>query len=83
MALTTAQKHNAWQRLIADMTATSPMTLTQPELLAAATGLDDYLDANATQINNAIPHPARGALTVQQKALMLAAVALERYGPGS
>ncbi len=80
MALTPPQKQAAWAKLVADITALGPMTLTKPQLVSAATGLDDYLDANATAINNAIPQPARGALTAPQKALLMAAVTLERWG---
>lgn len=54
--------------------------LTKADLLAAVDGLDDYFDTNATAINTAIPQPARGALTTQQKALLVAYIALRRAG---
>lgn len=80
MALTTAQRDRAWREIIDLIAAAGPVTLTKPQLAAAAGGLDDYLDANAVQINNAIPQPARGALTTAQKARLLAAVTLIRFG---
>ena len=49
------------------------------DLRAAVDGLDDFLNTNAALINAAIPQPARGALTVQQKALLLQLVISRRY----
>lgn len=57
-----------------------PVTLTKPDLLAAVAGIDDYLDANAAAMNQAIPQPARGALTNAQKAALFAYVAMTRFG---
>lgn len=59
------------------------------DLLAVVEAFDDYLDANATAINQSIPnaqvaggHPSgpRAAFTTAQKARIMAAVALARYG---
>lgn len=52
----------------------------KPNVLAAVDALDDYLTTNATAINTAIPQPARGAMTVQQKLVLIAYVALMRAG---
>lgn len=41
--------------------------LTKADIRAAVNALDDYFDTNASVINLAIPQPARGALTAQQK----------------
>ena len=57
--------------------------LTKADLRAAVNALDDYLVTNASAINQAIPQPARGALTAAQKAELLSAVALKRYAKGA
>lgn len=56
-------------------------TLTKAELRAAINAIDDWVDANATALNTAIPQPARAQLTAAQKALLLAGVALVRFDP--
>ena len=54
--------------------------LTKTDITAAIGGLDDYFNTNATAINTAIPQPARGALSVRQKALLVHYVIRKRYG---
>jgi len=49
------------------------------DLRAAVDALDAFLEANASQINAAIPQPARGELTKEQKALLLQFVIERRY----
>lgn len=57
--------------------------VTKADLRAAVNGLDAYLDANAAAINNAIPQPARAALTTAQKARLLMFVVARRYLTGA
>ena len=57
--------------------------LNKTDLRAAFNAIDDYLNTNASVINLAIPQPARGALTVAQKAHLLVAVVRKRYLTGS
>lgn len=57
--------------------------LTKADLLAAVNALDDFFNANATAVNNAIPQPARGALTSAQKARLLVFVIRQRYIKGA
>jgi hypothetical protein len=52
----------------------------QADLRAAVNGLDDYFDTNANAINQAIPQPARSALTTTQKALLVRYIIAKRYG---
>ena len=52
------------------------------DLQAAVNALDTFLSNNATAINNAIPLPARTALTTQQKAKLLMYVIEKRYLSG-
>ena len=53
--------------------------ITKQDLRAAVDALDDFMDANAATINNALPQPAKAELTSAQKALMLSFVVLKRY----
>lgn len=54
--------------------------LTKADLRAAVDATDTWVDSNAAAYNTAIPQPARGALTTQQKTLLLCFVAMRRAG---
>ena len=58
----------------------APAKLGKAELRAAVNALDDFLDANGAAIKAAIPLPARARLTNGEIALMVAWLALKRYG---
>ena len=64
-----------WMRL-----NTEACSITKADLRAAVNALDDFMDANATAVNTAIPQPARGALSTAQKARLLAYVVTKRWG---
>ena len=53
--------------------------ITKVELRAAVNALDDFMNDNATTVNNALPAAAKAGLTTQQKALLLSFVVLKRY----
>jgi hypothetical protein len=53
--------------------------ITKTDLLAAVNALDDFLNTNATSVNNALPTAFKNNATTGQKGLLLAAVALARY----
>ena len=57
--------------------------VTKADIRAAVNALDDFLNTNAATINSAIPLPARTALTVPQKALLLQYVIQKRYIKGA
>jgi hypothetical protein len=80
MALTAGQRREAMRDLARRLDLDGPLALTKDDLVAAVGGIDDYLEANAAAINAAIPQPARGALSVSQKAALVSFVALTRYG---
>ena len=81
MALDAQGKRGAWHSFVDEhLAADGPVTLTKTDLAAAVGGLDAFLDANVAAINQAIPQPARGALTAQQKAALMIAVVKARYG---
>jgi hypothetical protein len=56
--------------------------LLKADIAAAANGLDTYIHSNAVAINNAIPQPARSALTTAQKSKLLTLVLQARYEGG-
>lgn len=55
------------------------VNITKPQLRAAVDALDDFMDSNATALNNALPAAARTNLTTPQKAAVLSAVIAKRY----
>lgn len=64
-----------WQRINTD-----PVGVTKPDLRAALNAVDDWLDANESALNTAIPQPARAQLTTKQKAHLLMFVIRKKYG---
>jgi hypothetical protein len=82
--LTTAKQKELWAELMQALSsAGETAALTKPDLLAAVTALDAFMDTNASAINNAIPQPARSALTTAQKARLLMLVLKYRYTEGA
>lgn len=55
------------------------IALVKDELKAAVNAIDDWVEANQTSFNNAIPQPARSSLTTKQKAQLLMYVVRRRY----
>ena len=88
MALTTGQRqkiHAALMRLFDDLADQNPdgsqsVTVLKADIRAALNAIDDALDANAATINGWFPQPFRGAASPEQKALIVAVVALKRAG---
>lgn len=64
-------------------TNTEPVGMTKAQMRAALDAIDDWLNSNATSLNNAIPQPQRGALTTAQKARLLMLVVQRRYLDGA
>lgn len=81
MALTANQRQATLRDLMSDLgNRREACAVTKADLLAAVNAVDDWIDANAVAFNQAIPQPARGALTATQKAELLYRVAMKRYG---
>lgn len=59
--------------------AQGPMTILKAEVRAAVDGLDAWYDANAAAANQALPQPARGALSLDDKALLSNLIVNKRY----
>lgn len=82
MALDITQREDATGQLIRKMFVEANQTaqLDSTEVRALIDALDDYVEANATAINQAIPVTVRTKATLGQKALALAYVAMKRGG---
>lgn len=76
--LTDAERREVWSQWMRENFETCAAT--KPELRQLIDSLDDYLETNATAINQAIPVAIRSKFTVAQKARALAYVALKRWG---
>jgi hypothetical protein len=77
MALTTVARLrvlNHWMRT----NVTQLPAVTKPDLAAALAAMDDWLDANVTSLNTAIPQPARAELGVAMKLEILAFILMRR-----
>lgn len=59
--------------------AKGPLSILKMDVRAAVDALDAWYDANAGAINQAIPQPARGALTLTDKAMLNNMVVDARY----
>jgi hypothetical protein len=81
-ALTTQQRDDTMRSLVRKMfvesNATAQLTTTEVRLLV--NNLDDYLEANASEINSSIDVSIRSKATLSQKALAMAFVAMRRGG---
>jgi len=75
--LTSEQRQALWAEFQRD--DTGEIAVTKPDLRAAVDAIDDWFDANAATINQAIPQPARGALTARQKALLFMHIMTKRF----
>lgn len=56
-----------------------PLALTKPDFIAAVDAIDQWVEDNAVSYNQALPQPARSALTAAQKAELLSIIAQARY----
>lgn len=80
--LSDTDRAKIWRGLMRYVSAArDPIAVEKADLLAAVNAIDDFLNANATAINNAFPAAAKANLTTGQKAVIVAMVALARYNP--
>lgn len=69
-----------WADLMSELSAArQSVSITKADLRAAVDAADAWADSNAAAYNTAIPQPARGALTAQQKARILLFVIRRRF----
>jgi hypothetical protein len=76
--LINADRAAVWASLMTDNTEVCSITKT--DLRAAVNAIDDFLEANATAINNTLPAAAKAGLSVAQKARLLSYVVRKRWG---
>ena len=81
MALLSDQRRAAaTQELMEQLSALrEPLDLIKADLRPVIDALDDYMNTNAQAINAALPQPARGVMTQDQKARALTLVVAYRY----
>ena len=53
---------------------------TKPDLVAAIAAIDDWIEANSSSFNSALPQPFRSAATQDQKIRLFCWVATRRAG---
>lgn len=80
MALTTVNRTKVALQWAREYTGGDLPAVTKPDILAAVNALDDWLEANVTTINAAIPQPARAALSPGQKYELLGYILMRRSG---
>lgn len=54
--------------------------LTKPDIVAAIAATDDWIDANQSSFNSALPQPFRGTASLPVKTLLFCYVAMRRAG---
>ena len=59
--------------------AKGPHTILKADVRAAVDGLDSWYDANAAAANQALPQPARGQMSLNDKALLSNLIVSKRY----
>lgn len=79
MALTEDQRVQCIRELIRSIEP-APVNFTRAQLKATVDAVDQWCSDNAASFNSALPQPFRGQATAQQKAALLASVALRRFG---
>ena len=54
--------------------------ITKPDLIAAINDTDDWIEANQSAFNTALPEPFKSTATLDQKTLLFCYVAARRAG---
>lgn len=63
-----------------DVAAFGGIAVDKVALRAAIDATDDWIDANQTAFNNALPQPFRGTVPISAKTLLFCLVAMRRAG---
>lgn len=78
MPLTTSQRNAVGREYMRDRLCPGPIT--KPDLVAAIAAADDWMDANTTSFNNALPVAFRTNTTTAQQIELFLYVFLARVG---
>ena len=83
--LTNEQRAEEWATFMSDLSGAeeSTGTLGKDDIRAVIDALDAFMEAHASDVNAAIPQPARGIMTAAQKARALTRVVYRRYIEGA
>lgn len=80
MALTNQQRIEVAHKLMQDASAIRELyPIAKTQVKACVDAVDDWLDANLTSLNNALPVGARAALSANQKQQLLLAILRKRF----
>jgi hypothetical protein len=77
--MTDAQRYDAWAEFMRDIPPGRLYAISKSDLRAAINATDQYINDTAVTYNNALPQPARGALTIEEKARLHTVVVKYRY----
>jgi hypothetical protein len=81
--LTTAQKQAARGDFATSISVRrDSIAVSKPDLDAAITAVDNWIESNSASFNSALPLPARTALTARQKLELFYFVARKRFEVG-
>jgi hypothetical protein len=73
-----------WAEIMQELSsAGEPCGIVKADLRAAVDAIDAWANSNAASLNNAIPQPARNALTTAQKSRLFRLVVRKRYEDGA
>ena len=82
MALTDPQKRKALQEFVQEVYTGDnavPATFTKDEIVAAATAIDGWIDANQASFNQALPEPFKSGASASLKAALFMAIVERRF----
>jgi hypothetical protein len=80
MALTNAQRDDAWLQILRQTASRLSNLLAKPDLQAAVTAVDTWATNNQASYLAALPDPFKTQSNASEKALLLAYVCLKRAG---
>lgn len=84
MPLTDNERAALTQQVMSDYSATRTLLpIAKAHVREVVNGIDNWVDANQASFNSAIPQPARGLLTTEQKSDLLTYVLYKRTRNGS
>lgn len=82
--LTDGERFSVWAEFMSDVSRDREACgINKADLRAAVDAIDSWINSNASSLNSAIPQPARGSLTMTQKARLLKLVINRRYLTGA
>jgi hypothetical protein len=78
--LSDEERRRTWAHLMRVLGDLGPLSVSKADLRAAVNATDAWIEANGAAFNSAIPQPARGSLSTEQKTALFCYVAMRRAG---